>query len=80
MRSPVDVSRCQAVHELTNVLGDGEVDYVRCFSRPVALVHEMKIQEDGSRGAMSMCQQCYDLFLKANPQLSKEDYRTTFLL
>lgn len=66
MLEPPDVNQCQCMKPNGNTfmtLG-GVVGMVRCTNKPVAIATEVQPREDGLRGSMSLCLECWAACIK----------------
>lgn len=70
-----DPQCCQVMHLS---LEGGERQVIKqCSCKPMVIVRELEVQEDGQTGAMSMCKSCYGAFLQSRTLISK--YRVRWL-
>ena len=60
---PPDPKRCQVEELEGSFMTLGPRSYVRCDAAPTMIVTENRVQDDGKRGAMSMCAHHYEKFL-----------------
>jgi hypothetical protein len=64
--TPPDKKQCQAEKPNGNsfmTLG-GKPGRVRCTNKPTVIATEAKPGPDGQRGTMSLCDECYAVFVK----------------
>ena len=69
---PPDTKQCQAQRkegcwpDAQHFMIIGPAQLVRCTNKPTVIVKEVRPSEDGRRGSMSLCDACYQVFLKQN--------------
>lgn len=73
--TPPDFDRCQAEKSAGYsfmTLGGRPGTMIRCENKPTVIATENQTGDDGQIGAMSMCDECLEVFKKKMP----EDYAT----
>lgn len=59
---PPDPKRCQAEVKAGSFMTLGPRPLIRCEKAPIVIAEEVEPDEDGQRGSMSLCADCWAIF------------------